>query len=300
MGLLAGPLSVTRCRVTARPDAPDFDELRFVEIEPGSQLRERVGFVPFEPGAPYRTGHLQWAFRVRVDRLRPDPAAVVERFKALLKAEREATGDPFVPPAQRKRLRQLAEEELLARAAPRTKIVEGVLDDMRLYLGTTANAWLGVVLAALREIGVVAEFSSPWLDRGEPDLESEVVEVRQAWQSVRGCRFLKAMVEDPEVMVEPEAGAARLATREARVGLTGAVLNDLLHYLEQDAEILAARLVLDEVSFRLDGLNWRLSGFRAETERHDSWVDTLAERVAAVAELLDRLDAKYEAVAKGW
>jgi hypothetical protein len=300
MGLLAGPLSVTRCTVTARPNEPDFEGLRFVEVQPGSQILERIGFVPFEPGAPYRLGHSQWAFRVRVDRVRPDPAAVAERLKSLLAAEREATGDPFVPAHQRKKLRRLAEEELLQRTAPRTKIVEGFLDDTRLYLGTTANAWLGIVLAALREIGVVADFSSPWLDRAEPDLESEVVDTTQPWQAVRGCRFLRALTADPEVMVEPERGAVRLATRDARVGLTGGVLNDVLHYLEQDAEILAAKLVLGDSSFRLDGLNWRLSGIRVETERHDSWADTLSERVAAVAGIYERLDDKYGAVSKGW
>jgi hypothetical protein len=104
-------------------------------------------------------------------------------------------------------------------------------------------------------------------------------------------------VSDPEIMVEPETGAVRLATRDAVVSLTGGVLNELLRYLERDVEVLAARLVLDDASFRLDGLNWRLSGVRVETEPHDAWVDTLSERLDALADLLDRLDAKYGALA---
>jgi len=296
MGLLSGSMSVTRCRVTARPDEPDFGALRFVEIDAGSQVRERFGFVPFEPEAPYRIGHTRWAFRLRVDRLRPDPTAVAERLKEMVVAEREATGEAFVSARKRKLLRVQAEEELLVRATPRSKVVECVLDDTRLYIGTSANAWLGLVLGALREIGVVADFSSPWLDRGQEQMASALVEAREPWQSVWGCRFLKALVSDPEVMIEPEAGAVRLATPGASVSLTGGVMNELLRYLERDVEVLSAKLLLDDVAFRLDGLNWRLSGLRVVAEVYDSWTDTVGERIDAVAELLDRLDAKYESL----
>jgi len=297
MGLLSGSVSVTRCAVTSRPDEPDFSAARFVEIEPGSQIRERVGFVPFEPEAPYRVGHTRWAFRVRVDRVRPDPTAVAERLKVMIVAEREATGEPFVPARKRKKLRELAEEELLPRTTPRTRVIECVRDDTLLYVGTTANAWLGLVLGLLREIGVAADFDSPWVERGDEELFSELVDAREPWQSVRGCRFLRTLVGDPEVMVEPEAGAVRLATRDARVSLTGSVVTELLRYLERDVEILSAKLVLGEASFRLDGLNWRLSGVRVETERHEGWIDTLEERVAAIAEVYERLGRKYAAVA---
>lgn len=297
MGLLSGSLSVTRFTVSSRPEDPDFEPVAFREIEPASEVRERVGVVPFEPGAPYRIGHDRWAFRVRVDRRRPDPGAVAERLKVALAAEREARNLETIPARTRKRLRHEAEEALLARTAPRTTVVECVLDDDVLWVGTTANAWLGLVLAVLREVDVVAEFSAPWLDRGERDLDSDLVDAREPWQSVRGCRFLRRLVGDPELTLEPESGAARLVTHDAKVSLTGDVTGELGRYLERDAELLAARLLLGDWSFRLDGLNWRLSGIRVETEHHDSWVDRLAERVDAVAELYARLDRKYEEVA---
>lgn len=299
MGLLSGSLSVTRCTVSSRPSAPDLEPLAFREIEPGSEVRERVGVVPFEPGAPYQIGHARWAFRVRVDRRKPDPGAVAERLKVLEAAERDARGFEVVPARTRKRLRHEAEEELLARTAPRTKVIECVLDDQVLWLGTTANAWLGLVLEVLRGAEIVAELAAPWLARAEPDLESELVDARQPWQSVRGCRFLKRLIADPELMVEPESGAARLVTRDAKVSLTGEVTGELSRYLERDSELLAARLLLGDASFRLDGLNWRLSAIRLETDHHDSWVDRLAERVEAVSELYARLERKYEELMTG-
>jgi hypothetical protein len=298
MGLLSGSISVTPCVVSARPDDPDFDRARFVALEPGASLRERAGFLPFEPGAPYRIGHTRWAFRLRVDRLRPDPAAVAERLTELLVGEREATGEGVVPARRRKRLRQQAEEELLGRATPRTKVVECVLDDQKLFIGTTANAWIGMVLERLRAVDVVAELTAPWLERQEGPLEDPLVEAREAWQSVRGCRFLKLLLGDPEVMVEPEAGGVRLATGQARVSLSGGVSVELAHFLEREVELLSAKLLVDDLAFRLDGLNWRLSGLRVDSERHDTWVDTLHERIGAVIEVFERLDGRYAALAR--
>jgi len=53
MGLLSGAVSVTRFSVTAQPDTPDFESARFVEIIPGSSVRERIGFLPsYQPGEP--------------------------------------------------------------------------------------------------------------------------------------------------------------------------------------------------------------------------------------------------------
>lgn len=298
MGLLSGSISVTPCLVTARPDDPDFDSARFLALEPGSSVRERVGFLPFEPGAPYRMGHTRWAFRVRVDRLRPDPVAVAERLTEMLVAERESTGEAVVPARRRKRLRQQAEEELLVQATPRTKVIECVLDDHKLYLGTTANAWIGLVLERLRVVDVVAQLSSPWLERQEGPLEDGLVEAKEPWQSVRGCRFLKLLLSDPEVLVEPQSGGARLATRDAKVSLAGGVAVELQHYLEREVEILSAKLLVDDLAFRLDGLNWRLSGLRVEAERHDTWVDTLHERIGAIAEVFERLDGKYAVLSR--
>lgn len=297
MGLVSGSASVTRFRVTARPDDVDFEPVAFRAIEPGAQVRERVGVVPFEPGAPYRIGHTRWAFRVRVDRLRPDPTLVAERLKELVAAERDATGEPYVAARIRKKLRQQAEEELLIQATPRSKVIECVLDDHWLYVGSTANTWLGMVLAVARQVDIVADFSAPWLDRGDPPLESELVEAKEPWQSVRGCRFLKALLSDPEVMVEPESGGAKLATRDARVSLTGGVVNELTRYLERDAELLNAKLLVEDMAFRLDALNWRVTSLKIEHDQHDSWIDTLGERLEAVEAVFETLDGRYATLA---
>ena len=52
MGLLSGTVSVTRFNVSVPPDGPDFERARFWAIEPGSEVRERMGFVPFEVEVP--------------------------------------------------------------------------------------------------------------------------------------------------------------------------------------------------------------------------------------------------------
>jgi hypothetical protein len=52
MGLLSGTVAVTRFNVAVPVEGPDFERARFWEIEPGSEVRERIGFVPFELDAP--------------------------------------------------------------------------------------------------------------------------------------------------------------------------------------------------------------------------------------------------------
>ena len=48
MGLLSGTVSVTRFNVVIPPEGPDFERARFWAIDPGSDVRERMGFIPFE------------------------------------------------------------------------------------------------------------------------------------------------------------------------------------------------------------------------------------------------------------
>ena len=91
MGLLSGTVAVTRFNVVVPPEGPDFERARFWEIEPGSEVRERMGFVPFELDAPYEVAQGRYVFRVRVDRIRPDATAVKERLRELIKTEMEAT-----------------------------------------------------------------------------------------------------------------------------------------------------------------------------------------------------------------
>lgn len=293
MGLLTGSASVTRFAVTARPDDVDFDEVRFQEIAPGSSVRERIGFVPFELDSPYRIGQRRWAFRVRIDVRRPDPTGVRERVREMEKAEREATGNPFLSARTRRALRQAAEEELLERATPRSKVVECCLDDHTLWVGSTANGALGMVLALLRQVNVVADFSAPWFTAGLEEPDSELVEARDPGQSVWGCLLLKRLVQDADVMLEPESGSARLATREARVTLTGAVTNHVQRYVERGAELLAAKLATDATTFRLDALNWRVGSLRIECEQHEHWQDLLDERLEHIAAVYELLESKF-------
>lgn len=293
MGLLTGSASVTRCIATSRPDTLDFDEFSFEEILPGSSVRERVGFLPFEPGAQYQIGQHRWAFRVRIDTLKPDTTAVQEYLKELIRAEKEATGTPFVHPRKKRTLKQLAEEELLLKATPRSRVIECCLDDHTVWIGTTAKTHIGTVLGQLYQMGVVSDFSTPWMNEGEDGPISEIIDVSEPWQSVLGCRFLRLLLEDSEVAVEPESGAVRLATRDARITLTGAVMTDLLRYVERGAEILSAKMATAEATFRFDPLNYRLGSLRVETEGHEHWEEILDERLEKIAAVHDLLDQKF-------
>ena len=297
MALLSGSVSVTRFNVAPFPDEPDFEQESFVEIEPGAEVRERVGFVPMEPDADYQVGQRRFAFRVRIDTLKPDPTAVSERHKQLVKTELEATGAEFVGRNKRQELRQLAEEELLVRTAPTSKILECCLDGDVLYVASTAKGQLGQVMALLRKIGLVVEHKAPWIDRGDPELESEIVQTSDPGQSVLGCRFLKALVGDREVMIEGENGYVQLKTAETRITLVGSVLPDLHRYLKREAEILSAKIVTADASYRFDALSFRLSGLKVETGRHAHWTELLDERLERIAAAFEFLDAKYEASA---
>lgn len=297
MGLLSGTVSVTRFNVSVPPDGPDFERARFWAIEPGSEVRERMGFVPFEIEAPYEVGQGRWAFRVRIDKVRPDPTAVKERVKELIRAEMEATGAPFVGSKTRKKLRELAESELCARQAPRTRILECCIDGSVLYVASTAKSYLGSVLTLLRQAGVEADFKAPWLDEApEADETSDVVLPKEPGQSVLGCRFLRVLLEEPEVMVEPETGSVRLATREAKVSLTGAVLHDLFRFLEEGAEILSAKIHVGTVLMRFDALSYRLNGLKLEPVRNEHWTVDLDQRLEQIGGVFETLDGKYKAL----
>ncbi|HVG07657.1 MAG TPA: hypothetical protein VNM67_08125 [Thermoanaerobaculia bacterium] len=295
MGLLSGTISVTRFNVSVPPDGPDFERARFWAIEPGSEVRERMGFVPFEIEAPYEVGQGRWAFRVRIDKVRPDPTAVKERVKELIRAEMETTGAPFVGSKTRKKLRELAESELCAGQAPRTRILECCIDGTLLYVASTAKTYLGTVLTLLRQAGVEADFKAPWLDEApEADEASDIVLPKEPGQSVLGCRFLRVLLEEPEVMVEPETGSVRLATREAKVSLTGAVLHDLFRFLEEGAEILSAKIHVGTVLMRFDALSYRLNGLKLEPVRNEHWTVDLDQRLEQIRGVFEVLDEKYK------
>lgn len=297
MGILGNSVSVTRFNAVVPEAGPDFDAISFRAIEPGSEVRERIGVVPFEIDAAWEVGTRRWAFRVRIDRRRPDPTAVRERLRELVKTEMEVTGAPFVGPKKRKKLRELAEAELIVHERPKTKIVECVLDGTLLYVASTAKTVLGLVLTLLRQADVATEYKAPWLDEApETDESSDIVIPKEPGQSVLGCRFLRLLLEDPEVMVEPEHGNVRLATRDAKVGLTGGVLNDLFRYLEDGAEILSAKLFLGQTPLRFDALSYRLNGVKLEPVKNEHWTVDLDQRLAQLAELWEQLDQRYAAL----
>ncbi len=294
MGLMSGSVSVTRFNVAPYSEEPDFEAARFFEIVPGSEVREQVGFVPMEPEAPYQVGHRRFAFRVRVDKLKADPTSVKERLKQLVHTELETTGAQFVGAKKRKQLRELAEEELIVRATPSSKIIEACLDGDVLYVASTAKGYLGKVSGLLRKIGIAVDYKTPWLDHDDPDIESEIVEAYEPGQSVLGCRFLKLLMEDRDVMIEGEAGNVLLKTLQALVSLRGAVLPDLHRYMERGAEILSAKLITADTSYRFDALSFRISGLRVETDRHDHWTQLLDDRLEKIAAAWALLDDKYD------
>ncbi len=297
MGLLSSAVSITRFNAVVPPEGPDFERTQFWAIEPGSEVRERMGFVPFEIEAPYEAAKGRYVFRMRIDKIRPDATAVKERLKELIKAEMESTGKPFVGSKTRKKLKDLAEAELCMNQAPSTRIVECCLDGNLLYVASTAKTYLGTVLTLLRQAGVEADFKAPWIDEA-PELDefSDVVIPKEPGQSVLGCRFVRALLGESEVMVEPETGSVRLATREAKVSLTGAVLNELYRYLEDGAEILSAKLHVGTVQMRFDALSYRLNGLKLEPVKNEHWTIDLDQRLEQIAAVFEMLDGKYAAL----
>jgi len=296
MGLLGGTASVTRFTVVRRPEEPDFERWAFQEIPPGGEVRERVGFVPFEPGAAYRIGHQRWAFRVRRDLLRPDGTAVRELLAALIANEKEQTEAASIGGQKRKKLRELAEAEIVSRTAPRTRLTECVLDGNVLWVGSTANTALSTAMALARAAGLELMWKTPWIDRGEDDLESELFPNLGPAQSVLGCRFLKALTGHGDILFEPEKGNVTLVTPEARVALRGEVLGDLGRYLQRECELLSARLLWDDLQFRFDALAFRVNGIVVNIEKADNWVDRVEARLERIAALYTFLDEAYGSV----
>ena len=152
-----------------------------------------------------------------------------------------------------------------------------------------------------REARSVARLSHPnvvtVIDRGEEDLESELFVPRGPGQAVLGCRFLKALIGDDDVALEPEKGKVALVTPEARVALAGSVTPDLGRFLKRECELLSARLLWNELAFRFDAPGFRVAALHLETERFETWEENLDARMERVVALYELLDAKYAALA---
>jgi len=102
------------------------------------------------------------------------------------------------------------------------------------------------------------------------------------------------MLDDPEVLLEPESGSAKLRTRQAGISLSGNVVADVFAYLDAGAEILSARLVIGEFRFGFDALSWRISGLRFESQRYEHWIEALDARLLRITALFEWLDNAYE------
>ena len=288
MGLLSGAVNISRFHVTHRPPEPDFEAARFEEIALGSEEESR-GFIPFGPGAGYRIGDQRWAFRVRIDRVRPDATRVRERLRELIQAEVEDVG-----PKRRRELRETAVEEDLATAAPSTRILECCLDDDVLYVAATAKAPLLVVAGELERIGVEIAPRAPWVRRGaEAASAVGVVLPPEPAESAVGFEMMRELFGDTVLDIEPDNGRVKLRNRDTKITLAGMVIHDLLHFLEQGADILAAKMVAEDVSFDFDVQSFRITNLQIVAEPVEDWKGQLNQRLEKISEVFEILDMKY-------
>ena len=293
MGLLTGSISVTRFKAPSHIDETTFENHSFKEIDLASEVKESVGFIPFEPEAPFQVGAGRVAFRLRIDRRRADAVQLRERHKQLVMTELESSGARYVPSQRRAELRHLAEEELIVGRTPTSTAVECCIDSKMLHAGTTSKVHLGVLQQLLRKAGVATEIHNPWLEKGLPEEWSDVPETMDPAASIYGCRFLAALVGDPEFLIEPEQGYVRLAADDTRITLTGDVVNDLHHYLKTDATMLSAKLLHKDLRFTLDATTFRLSAIQFPRPSNESWIENLDLRLEQIKELVGRLDEKF-------
>ncbi len=293
MGLVAGSLSVSRFELVSRLAEYDFDALGFEPLPAATERRESIGFVPMEPDAPYRVGHDLWAFRIRFDRVRPDPTAVAERLHAYERGESRADGLEHVPARRRRELKTLAEEEIARLTPPRTAFVEGALDGRQLYLASTARSRLGACLTLLRGLGIEAHAKAPWIEAGLEPEPLAGVRFNDPGASAHGCRFLRALIEQGDAMAEPVSGAARVAFGEVEVALKGSIHVELFRLFEQGGEPLSAKLVTEHGAFRFEAPTYRIAGLKSESELTGGWIERLDTRLGGLRALFDWLDERY-------
>jgi len=291
MSLQNGAISCTRLNIISKPVIVDFSPFEFKELQPGSAIRERAGFLPYELGEEYLIGHEKWGFRVRMDKVTPDSTLLKERYRALLKTEEEQVGPPS--PKVKKDLRKLAEDEILSKTLPRCQIVECLIENGIVYIGSTSNNHLDIITGLLKKIEIEVEYKAPWIDLGQ-DMDSPLVSTNNPGESVLGCHFLKKLIDLPEVLVEPEKGSVKLITSEGvRIGAGGYVLGELNRFLDEGAEPLTAKLIIGETTLTLVAKSFQIKGMKAERAQGDHWTEILDERMDPVREMWAYLDEKY-------
>ncbi|MCB1041348.1 MAG: hypothetical protein KDC35_00295 [Acidobacteria bacterium] len=292
MGLISGSVACTRFTVVAAPEEIDFESVPFRALQRGSILRESTGFVPFGPDEPYQTANRSWAFRIRTDQKKVDVHQLKERVKALVKVEMESVGPPSMKKIQE--LRKMAEDELLEDQSSTTKIIECVLDDHTLYVGTTAQSQLGSVTAALLKLGIQLDFKTPWIDAGLASESVDHIDYQDAGQSVIGCHYLKWLLSDPVVFPEVDKGLAKLMTPNGTtVSLRGTIHSELERYLDEEAEPLQLKLLFEDTQFTLDGLSFRISGLKVNPYKSQHWMEQLDARMERIKEVWAALDERF-------
>ena len=293
MGLVSGSAACTRFNVISLPDNPEFELIPFRPIMPGSSIREKEGFIPYEPGESFEIGARCWAFRIRTDKVVLDGTAIAERVLELVKAETESVGPPS--PKLRQQLRLQAEEEMMQHPMPRSHIIECLMEETVLYVGSTAKGQLGMVLEMLKRIGVEVEFKTPWLDSGQEEELSELVEIKEPGQSILGAEFLKKLLNDPDTFVEADKGSVKMVTGDgAKVGLAGPVLNEVDRLIDQGALVLSAKLMVEGFAFSFDAFSFRFSGLKLDNLKSRHWIERLETRMEKIKALWDWLDNKYQ------
>ena len=298
MGFLSGNIACTRFNIVSKPESINFESAAFRLIQPGSNITESMGFVSFEIDEPFEVGHERFAFRVRIDKINVDSTMVKERLRELIKAEIER--GERVGPKKKKMLKELAEDEILARSTPRSKVIESVMDGSILYVGSTSKGHIGAILALLQKVGVEVEFKTPWLDKGLEEEPNDIVDLKEPGQSLYGCRFLKALLNEEEFFVEPEKGSIKLATTSnAKVTLAGEVLGELDRYIEEGAELLSAKLLFNEIPLTFDGLAYRINSLKLETVKAEHWTELLDERMELLKGVWEKLDELYDKLMTG-
>lgn len=295
MGFVSGSMKSTRFTVTSSPPAPDFEACRFTEIEPGSNIREKCGFLPFdsyEDGTPhYQIESGTFAFRFRTDTVVIDQGLLKEKMAQQIKLDL-ASGMP-VGAKHRARLRTLIEDELLQSPAIKTRVAEGVIQDGIVYLDTAAKSQIGAILEYLKRVGVEVEYLVPWGDDiGDPHPH---LDLKEPGQSIHGCTFLRQLLDDPEVMVEPEKGSVKLIGADGvKISLTGAVLPMMDDALEKDALLLTTKLLYGDKEMNFDGLAFRIKSIKIDRSSEKHWSAKLLERLEQLKAVWGSLDTHYE------
>lgn len=292
MSLLNGSASCTRLSVVGPMDEPQFDEQAFQTLRPGSAIKERAGFLPMETGDEYKMGEGQYAFRLRIDRIRPNSIMVKERWFQLLKVEEEEVGPPS--PKVKRDLRKLAEEEISSTTSPTTQIIQCYMENGTIYAGTTTNSHLDALASLLKKIGVSVAYKTPWDDWGQ-EADPHHIKPRNPGESVLGCQFLRKLIGQNDVYVEPVKGKVRVVTTEGtRASLSGTVLGELNRYLDEGSEMLLAKLIINEIPLTFHALGFQIGGMKVDSCTGDHWIEVLAERMDSIRAMWDLLDAKYK------